>query len=292
MYGNDLSSRRRTLNGGRWRFTRFCSRWSASTLGARDDHLNVRDAARQERDLRAAVLALLEVRADARAERLRLAHVEDVAFRIPEEVDPGLRGQRRQLSLHTFFHRPGYRSQVDEGHDPAPLRRSCGRVRPRAGGPRGRSGARAGRDRGRRPRAHARRGRRARWICWSSPASAACASPRSGRPASVQSSANDRTILENVAAAAKLDHVTVLTSITNQGSRTTPLSDNDQADFASLCGFGRQSRARPEDRHHRQRAEPQSVLAAAVRRRRHGHGGARLREPPRPRIRRREGRRE
>ena len=31
MYGNDLSSRRRTLNGGRWRLTRFCSRCSAST---------------------------------------------------------------------------------------------------------------------------------------------------------------------------------------------------------------------------------------------------------------------
>src|SRR5438045_3910593 len=31
MYGNDLSSRRRTLNGGRCLLTRFCSRWSAST---------------------------------------------------------------------------------------------------------------------------------------------------------------------------------------------------------------------------------------------------------------------
>src|SRR5579883_1788107 len=31
MYGNDLSSRRRTLKGGRCRLTRFCSRWSAST---------------------------------------------------------------------------------------------------------------------------------------------------------------------------------------------------------------------------------------------------------------------
>src|SRR6478736_9098591 len=31
MYGNDLSSRNRTLYGGRWRLTRFCSRWSAST---------------------------------------------------------------------------------------------------------------------------------------------------------------------------------------------------------------------------------------------------------------------
>jgi hypothetical protein len=48
-------------------------------------------------------------------------------------------------------------------------------------------------------------------------------------------SEHDRTILENVAAAAKLDHVTVLTSITNQGSRTTPLSDGDQADFAAYA---------------------------------------------------------
>lgn len=48
-------------------------------------------------------------------------------------------------------------------------------------------------------------------------------------------SAHDRTILENVAAAANLDHVTVVTSITNQGSRTTPLSDQDQADFAAYA---------------------------------------------------------
>jgi hypothetical protein len=45
----------------------------------------------------------------------------------------------------------------------------------------------------------------------------------------------DRTVLENVAAAAKLDHVTVLTSITNQGSRTTPLTDEDQAAFAAYA---------------------------------------------------------
>jgi hypothetical protein len=30
MYGYDLSSRRRTLNGGRCRRMRFCSRWKAS----------------------------------------------------------------------------------------------------------------------------------------------------------------------------------------------------------------------------------------------------------------------
>ena len=48
-------------------------------------------------------------------------------------------------------------------------------------------------------------------------------------------SPDDLNVLENVAAAAKLDHVTVLTSITNQGSRTTPLTDQDQADFAAYA---------------------------------------------------------
>jgi hypothetical protein len=48
-------------------------------------------------------------------------------------------------------------------------------------------------------------------------------------------SAQAKTVLQNVATAAKLDHVTVLTSITNQGSRTTPLTTQDQADFASYA---------------------------------------------------------
>jgi hypothetical protein len=42
----------------------------------------------------------------------------------------------------------------------------------------------------------------------------------------------DKAILENVVAAAKLDHVEVLTSVMNQGSRTTPLTTEEQADFA------------------------------------------------------------
>jgi len=48
-------------------------------------------------------------------------------------------------------------------------------------------------------------------------------------------SARDRTVLENVAAAAKLDNVTVLTSVMNAGSRTTPLTAEDQADFAAYA---------------------------------------------------------
>src|SRR5262249_40953483 len=43
------------------------------------------------------------------------------------------------------------------------------------------------------------------------------------------------SVLENVATAAKLDHVTVLTSVMHQGSRTTPLTDEDQAAFAAYA---------------------------------------------------------
>jgi hypothetical protein len=48
-------------------------------------------------------------------------------------------------------------------------------------------------------------------------------------------SARDKTVLQNVIAAAKLDNVTVLTSVMNQGSRTTPLTADDQADFAAYA---------------------------------------------------------
>src|SRR3954454_13801712 len=48
-------------------------------------------------------------------------------------------------------------------------------------------------------------------------------------------SADDKEILENVAGAAKLDHVDVLTSVMNQGSKTTPLTPEDQADFAAYA---------------------------------------------------------
>ena len=54
-------------------------------------------------------------------------------------------------------------------------------------------------------------------------------------PGSTQVSDADLAILQNVATAAKLDHVTVLITVMNQGSRTTPLSDQDQADFASYA---------------------------------------------------------
>jgi hypothetical protein len=43
-------------------------------------------------------------------------------------------------------------------------------------------------------------------------------------------------VLQNVAQAAQLDGVRVVLSVTNQGSRWTPLSDLDQEDFATFAG--------------------------------------------------------
>ena len=48
-------------------------------------------------------------------------------------------------------------------------------------------------------------------------------------------SAHDRTVLQNVVSAAKLANVTVVTSVMNAGSRTTPLTAADQADFAAYA---------------------------------------------------------
>jgi len=68
-------------------------------LGAGDDHLDVRDALGEVRDLRAAVLPGLEVGAHARPQGLRLADVEDVAALIPKQVDTGFRRKLFELIL-------------------------------------------------------------------------------------------------------------------------------------------------------------------------------------------------
>lgn len=45
----------------------------------------------------------------------------------------------------------------------------------------------------------------------------------------------DKKVLDNVVAAAQLSDVTVLTSVMNKGSATTPLTPGDQADFAAYA---------------------------------------------------------
>src|SRR5437764_1754322 len=52
-------------------------------------------------------------------------------------------------------------------------------------------------------------------------------------PGQTAPAAGDLDALKNAVAAAQLDGVKVVLSVTNHGSRTTPLSDQDQADFAA-----------------------------------------------------------
>jgi hypothetical protein len=54
-------------------------------------------------------------------------------------------------------------------------------------------------------------------------------------PGQTEIGATGKQVLGNVAAAAKLDAVTVVCVVTNHGSATTPLSVQDQADFASYA---------------------------------------------------------
>jgi hypothetical protein len=56
------------------------------------------------------------------------------------------------------------------------------------------------------------------------------------KPGDTAPTAGDLEVLRNLAAAAQLDGVRIVLSVTNLGSRTTPLSDDDQADFAAYAG--------------------------------------------------------
>ena len=70
-------------------------------LAAGDDHLEVGDAADEVRDRRAGVAtSLLEVRANPRAQRLRLADVQHGAVLVAEEVDPRPGRETLQLVPH------------------------------------------------------------------------------------------------------------------------------------------------------------------------------------------------
>src|SRR5690348_12250417 len=54
-------------------------------------------------------------------------------------------------------------------------------------------------------------------------------------PGDTELSDGDRQVLENVAAAAKLDDVTVVCVVMNHGSATTPIAVKDQQDFATFA---------------------------------------------------------
>ena len=116
------------------------------------DHLDVGDPPDEARDRRARVAAPgLEVRADARPQRLRLADVEHVALRVAKEVDARLR--RDSLQFVRDVRHSGYLSH-------AVIRLLAALHRParvRACGARGRDFDRLRRRRG--PRPQSQRGR-------------------------------------------------------------------------------------------------------------------------------------
>src|SRR5918911_1027339 len=96
MYGNDLSSRSRTLNGGRWRLTRFCSRCRASTsFCVTITSISVTRSGSWR-------IAARESRLCWKYERTRGR--KDVAALVAEEIDAGPRRQRFQLIVESRRH--------------------------------------------------------------------------------------------------------------------------------------------------------------------------------------------
>ena len=86
MYGKDLSSRSRMLNGGRWRLTRFLPRWSAPA-SFRVTMTSTSAIRGTSRSIPGRVSPRWKY-ANAGAERFsRFADVEDVAGLAAEQVD-------------------------------------------------------------------------------------------------------------------------------------------------------------------------------------------------------------
>ncbi len=214
MYGNDLSSRRRMLNGGRWRLTRFCSRWSASA-SVRVTMTSTSAIALGQLRRAEARIAALEVAANARAQRLRLAHVQDLAGLVAEEVDAGAARKRLKLPFKVFSHsRASVSPCVFRSWRPsAPSSRSQ-----RPGLATARAGPRRGRRRGRRSRVDARRGRGADGLVAPRRASARCASRATGRPGLTRPSDDELRVLRNVGDAALRNGVRVYVTVMSPGS--------------------------------------------------------------------------
>ena len=248
MYGNDLSSRSRTLNGGRWRLTRLCSTCSASA--SLPVTITSRSAIRS-RSPRVVgpvlVAAALEVAAHARPQRLRLADVEDLARAVAKQVDAGLgrepasAGPRARCAI-----RPSVDAQLLPnrslmtrvlGSDP------CGgdsssRRSPRSSSPPPRTPAArpscvgAAEDIVKQPDLLSAKAQMdlARLAGMRAIRSTAIWAPGQTAP-----DPTDLTALQNAADAAQLDGITLYVSIYQFGSKTTPLTDQDQSDFAAFA---------------------------------------------------------
>ena len=88
------------------------------------------------------------------------------------------------------------------------------------------------------------------------------------RPGLTTPTDDELRILRNVGDAAMRNGVRVYVTVMSPGSATTPLTDESRADFAVVRGGDRPGGAVGRARDHRQRAQPQPLLAPAVRARR------------------------
>ena len=211
---------------------------------------------------------LLEVAAHARAQRLRLPHVEDRAFLFSEEVDPGPLGQRLQLGFHAVSHAA---PSVASGYFYA----RHGSLAPR-------------------------RGRRARTrrpcYCRRTKALVGAAEDIVRQPTITQAKAQldlmslaglkavritatwspglraplpgEQNAIDIVADAASLTGMRVIVQVFHKDFTTTPLTDGGAWRVRRLHGGDRARQPDDQGLRDRQRAEPQSVLDAAIRPRR------------------------
>ena len=280
MYGNDLSSRSRTLNGGRWRLTRFCSRCSASTSRLGDDRLDRLDAVGHLPDALARVArAGLEVRADARTQRFRLADVEHLALRVRGRDRPRDAAARASAGSRCGL-RPSGCQRTEALAVPRrarPLPRFAGLlhlVERRVGG-RSRACSSA------RPRtwrsSRTPTSRSSRWTRPGSRASTRSGSRRPGRRARRRSARTTRSIL------GERDQRRAVHGLARRALALSLRLERDAADrpgprrLRGVRGRRRDPLPARARLHHRQRAEPEPLLAAAVRARRRA-------TPPRPRT--------
>ena len=107
-----------------------------------------------------------------------------------------------------------------------------------------------------------------------SPGSTPCASRRSGIPRSRPDRRRAEPAEQPDRRRPSSTASTCTSSVYNFGSKTTPLTDDDQASFAGHAAALARAGPRPPELHHRQRAEPEPLLAAAVQRGRHRRGRA------------------
>ena len=130
---------------------------------------------------------------------------------------------------------------------------------------------------------------RRRWRSSAWPDSAPSASRRYWTPGLDAPSDGELSVLKSVAGAAEMNGVRLYVTVMHPGSRTTPLTDDARAEFASYAATVVREAPYIRDVIVAQRAEPEPLLAPAVRARRLERVARRVPLAARARLRRPQG---